>query len=238
VSVAYFIRHGKASAFASTDYDQLSPPGVEHSEQLGEWLARQHLDVSAVFLGPRRRHAQTHEAVTRVLATHGLSLPAPTVLPELDEHDGLAVVFKLLPMLAADDPPLRAVVEATVRGERPSADDVLAAFKRVTRRWVRGEIGHEEVEPWNVFRARVARGLPRIAEIGRGKTALVFTSAGVVASAVADALGITEEEKVLALSWSLYNGSITELDFAGDRWGLRTFNTTPHLRDKSLITSV
>jgi broad specificity phosphatase PhoE len=194
--------------------------------------------VSAVFLGPRRRHAQTHEAVTRVLATHGLSLPAPTVLPELDEHDGLAVVFKLLPMLAADDPTLRAVVEATVRGERPSADDVLAAFKRVTRRWVRGEIGHEEVEPWDVFRARVARGLPRIAAIGRGKTALVFTSAGVVASAVADALGITEEEKVLALSWSLYNSSITELDFAGDRWGLRTFNTTPHLRDKSLMTWV
>jgi broad specificity phosphatase PhoE len=238
VSVAYFIRHGKASAFASTDYDQLSPPGVEQSEQLGEWLAQQHLDVSAVFLGPRRRHAQTHEAVVRVLATHGQSLPDPAILPELDEHDGLAVVFKLLPMLAHDDPTLRAVVEATVRGERPSADDVLAAFKRVTRRWVRGEIGHEEVEPWDVFRARVARGLPRIAEIGRGKTALVFTSAGVVASAVADALGITEEEKVLALSWSLYNSSITELDFAGDRWGLRTFNTTPHLRDKNLVTSV
>jgi broad specificity phosphatase PhoE len=238
MSIALFIRHGKASAFASTDYDQLSPPGVAQSEQLGEWLSQQQLDVSAVFLGPRRRHAQTLEAVTRVLATHGLSLPAATMLPELDEHDGLAVVFKLLPALAAEDPTLRSIVEATVRGERPSPDDVLAAFKRVTRRWVRGEIGHDEVEPWGVFRARVARGLPRIAEIGRGKTALVFTSAGVVASAVADALGITEEEKVLALSWSLYNGSITELDFAGDRWGLRTFNTTPHLRDKNLITSV
>jgi broad specificity phosphatase PhoE len=238
VSVALFIRHGKASAFASTDYDQLSPPGVEQSEQLGEWLAEQRLAVDAVFLGPRRRHAQTLEAVTRVLGTRGLSLPDPTMLPELDEHDGLAVVFKLLPALAADDPTLRAIVEATVRGEKPSPDDVLAAFKRVTRRWVRGEIGHDDVEPWNVFRARIARALPRIAEIGRGKTALVFTSAGAVASAVADALGITEEERVLALSWSLYNGSITELDFAGNRWGLRTFNNTPHLRDKRLVTSV
>jgi broad specificity phosphatase PhoE len=238
VSVALFIRHGKASAFASTDYDQLSPPGVEQSEQLGEWLAEQRLDVHAVFLGPRRRHAQTHEAVTRVLAARGLSLPYPTTLPELDEHDGLAVVFKLLPALATEDPTLRSIVEATVRGEKPAPDEVLAAFKRVTRRWVRGEIGHDDVEPWSVFRARIARALPRIAEIGRGKTALVFTSAGVVASAVAQALDITEEEKVLALSWSLYNGSITELDFAGDRWGLRTFNTTPHLRDKRLITSV
>jgi broad specificity phosphatase PhoE len=238
VSVALFIRHGKASAFASTDYDQLSPPGVEQSEQLGEWLVEQRLAVDAVFLGPRRRHAQTHEAVTRVLGTRGVSLPDPVVLPDLDEHDGLAVVFKMLPSLAAEDPALRSIVEATVRGEKPSPDDVLAAFKRVTRRWVRGEIGHDEVEPWSTFRARIARALPRIAHIGRGKTALVFTSAGAVASAVAEALGVAEEERVLALSWSLYNGSITELDFAGDRWGLRTFNTTPHLRDKRLITSV
>jgi broad specificity phosphatase PhoE len=237
VSVALFIRHGKASAFAATDYDQLSPPGVEQSEQLGEWLARQKLPVDAVFLGPRRRHAQTHEAVTRVLATHAMSLPAPTMLPELDEHDGLAVVYKLLPQLAAGDPALRSIVEATVKGVPPSPDDVLAAFKRVTRRWVRGEVGHDDVEPWGTFRARVARALPKIAAIGRGKTALVFTSAGAVASAVADALGVAEEEKVLALSWALYNGSITELDFADDRWGLRTFNTTAHL-DRRLVTSV
>ena len=237
MSVAYFIRHGKASAFAATDYDQLSPPGVEQSEQLGEWLAKQKLPVDAVFLGPRKRHAQTHEAVTRVLATHGLSLPPPVMLPELDEHDGLAVVYKLLPQLATDDPALRSIVEATVKGVPPSPDDVLAAFKRVTRRWVRGEVGHDDVEPWTTFRARIARALPRIAAIGRGKTALVFTSAGAVASAVADALGVVEEEKVLALSWSLYNGSITELDFADDRWGLRTFNTTAHL-DRRLVTSV
>jgi hypothetical protein len=30
---------------------------------------------------------------------------------------------------------------------------------------------------------------------------------------------------------------MTELDFTGDRWGLRTFNATPHLEQR-LITSV
>ncbi len=236
VSVALFIRHGKASAFAG-DYDQLSPPGVEQSEQLGQWLARDKLRVDAVFLGPRKRHAQTHEAVVRVLATHGLSLPEPRMLPELDEHDGLSVVYKLLPELASGDPALKAIVEATVKGVPPSSDDVLAAFKRVTRRWVRGEVGHSEVEPWSAFRARVGRALPQIAAIGRGKTALVFTSAGAVASAVAEAMGVSEEEKVLALSWSLYNGSVTELDFADGRWGLRSFNGTAHL-ERRLVTSV
>ena len=32
--------------------------------------------------------------------------------------------------------------------------------------------------------------------------------------------------------------SMTELDFTGERWGLRTFNATPHLRDKRLVTPV
>ncbi len=237
MSVALFIRHGKASAF-STDYDQLSEPGFEQSERLGEWLADQRLDVHAVFVGPRKRQAQTHEVVARVLSERGAALPAPVVLPELDEHAGLALVFKLLPLLAAEDPALRVIVEATVRGEPPSPDDVLAAFKRITRRWVRGEVGHDEVEPWSAFRARVARAMGRIASIGRGKAALVFTSAGAIASAAAESLAIRDEERVLDLSWSLYNSSVTELDFANERWGLRTFNVTSHLRDRRLVTSV
>jgi len=239
VSIALFIRHGKASAFgSSTDYDQLSPPGVEQSEKLGEWLAQQGLSVDAVFVGPRKRHAQTLAAVVRVLSARGLALPEATLIPELDEHDGLSLVFKTLPALAADDPALRAIVEAMARGEQPSADDVLGAFKRVTRRWVTGEIGHSDVESWSDFRARVARAMVRIAAIGRGKTALVFTSAGAVASAVADTLGVRDEQRVLDLSWALYNGSVTELDFTEDRWGLRSFNTTGHLVDKRLVTSV
>jgi broad specificity phosphatase PhoE len=239
VSVALFVRHGKASAFSSsTDYDQLSAPGVEQSELLGAWLADERIPADAVFVGPRKRHEQTYACVTRVLATRGLRLPEPVMLPELDEHDGIALVFKVLPTLAAEDEELGAIVSSMARSGQPSPDDVLAAFKRITRRWVRGEIGHDDVESWGAFRARVARAMDRIAALGRGKTALVFTSAGAVAAATAESLGVRDEEKVLDLSWSLYNGSITELDFTGERWGLRSFNATPHLRDRRLVTSV
>ncbi|HEY8087277.1 MAG TPA: histidine phosphatase family protein, partial [Polyangiaceae bacterium] len=232
MSVALFIRHGKASAFSSsTDYDQLSPPGVEQSELLGTWLADEKVPADAVFVGPRKRHEQTYASVTRVLATRGVRLPEPVLLPDLDEHDGIALVFKVLPAVAAEDPELRDVVESIARNGKPSADDVLAAFKRLTRRWVRGEIGHPEVESWTAFRERVARAMDRIATVGRGRTALVFTSAGAVAAATAHSLGIADEERVLDLSWSLYNASVTELDFTGERWGMRTFNATPHLRD-------
>jgi broad specificity phosphatase PhoE len=239
VSVAYFVRHGKASAFSSsTDYDQLSPPGVEQSELLGAWLADEGLRFDGVFVGPRKRHEQTYACVTRVLATRGLRIPEPTLLPELDEHDGISLVFRMLPALAASDPELADIAEAIAKAGKPSADHVLAAFKRITRRWVRGEVGHDEVEPWKAFRARVSRALEKIAAVGRGKTALVFTSAGAAAAATADALAVTDEERVLDLSWSLYNGSLTELDFTGERWGLRSFNGTPHLRDRRLVTSV
>jgi broad specificity phosphatase PhoE len=239
VSIALFIRHGKASAFgSSTDYDQLSAPGVEQSEKLGEWLAQQGLSVDAVFVGPRKRHAQTHAAVIRVLSSRGLGLPEPTLLPELDEHAGLALVLKTLPALAADDPGLRAVVETMARGEQPAPDDLLGAFRRITRRWVLGEVGHADVESWGAFRSRVARGMVRITALGSGKTALVFTSAGAVASAVAGALDLRDETRVLDLSWALYNGSVSELDFTGDRWGLRSFNSTGHLGGGRLITSV
>jgi broad specificity phosphatase PhoE len=239
VSIALFIRHGKASAFgSSTDYDQLSPSGVEQSEKLGEWLAQQGLSVDAVFVGPRKRHAQTLAAVVGVLSARGLGVPEATLLSELDEHDGMSLVFKTLPQLAADDPGLRAVVETMARGEQPSPDDVLGAFKRITRRWVLGEVGHSEVESWADFRARVGRAMVRIGAVGRGKTALVFTSAGAVASAVADALALRDEQRVLDLSWALYNGSVTELDFTENRWGLRSFNSTAHLGDKRLVTSV
>jgi broad specificity phosphatase PhoE len=239
VSVALFIRHGKASAFGSPmDYDQLSPPGVEQAERLGQWLVDRAGKFDAVFVGPRKRHAQTLDGVQQVFAARGTPLPVATLVPELDEHDGMSLVFKLLPELAAADPLLRGIVEATARGERPAPSEVLSAFKRVTRRWVVGEIGHPEVESWSVFRSRIREAMRRVASIGRGKRALVFTSAGAVASAAAQALDLVDEQRVLDLSWALYNGSVSELEFREDTWGLRTFNGTAHLTDERMLTAV
>jgi broad specificity phosphatase PhoE len=280
MSVALFLRHGKASAFnSSAGYDELSPPGVEQSERFGGWLAGngpdgrspaspepgRNLDgrspaspepgrnlggrspalrepgrdlIDAVFVGPRKRHAQTLAAVDGVLVARGLALPAPVVMPELDEHDGISLVFKLLPSLGAEDPQLAEIVTTMARGESPAPDAVLSAFRRITRRWVRGEIGHPDVEAWSAFRARVARALDRIASIGEGKRALVVTSAGTVAAATAEVLDVRDEERVLDLSFALYNASLTELDFSSRGWGLRVFNSTAHLNDRRLVTGV
>jgi broad specificity phosphatase PhoE len=235
--VAFFLRHGQASAFGA-DYDELSPVGIEQSELLGAWLVDAGISIDSVFVGPRKRHVQTLKAAARALSTRAVRLPGPVVVPELDEHDGVSLIHKLLPTLSAHDPKLRAIADSVARGESPSPADLLDAFKRLTRRWVRGEIHHDEVEPWGAFRARVGAALERVARTERGKKALVVTSGGVVASAVAHALGVGDDEKVLDMSWAAYNASLTELAFGAGRWGLRSFNTTPHLHEPRLLTRV
>jgi broad specificity phosphatase PhoE len=240
MSTLLLVRHGKASAFAQ-DYDQLSPVGAEQSRLLAEhWAgadATSAVVFDAVFVGPRKRQAQTHDAVRAVYAERGLAWPEPVVLSELDEHDGFNVVFRALPDLAAADAVLAALVEKMSRGERPTNEDALEAFRRVVRRWVRGEVDHPDVEPWRVFRARVVAALGKMGAVGKKKKIVAFTSAGAIAAAVGHALGVTDDEKVLELSWALFNGSVTELNFSSTGFGLLRFNATHHLAG-DLVTSV
>jgi broad specificity phosphatase PhoE len=232
VSTLVLVRHGKASPLAA-DYDDLSEIGREQSRLLGEEWAAMGTRFDAVYVGPRRRHAQTLEAARAAfVAKGGEPWPDPAMLPELDEHHGMAIVMRALPTMPGEVP------EAMKRGETPSLQDVLSMFKTITRKWVRGEVSHDEVEAWTAFRARVERGVAAMtAGIGRGKTVVAFTSAGAVAAAIGNVLGVSDE-KVLELSWSLHNGAVSEIAFTEAGWGMRTFNATPHLRSPRLLTSV
>ena len=242
MSVLVLVRHGKASAFSRTDYDQLSEPGFEQARLLGAYWAERRLVADRVYVGPRRRHVETHRTAMGVLREAGIAWPEPVPLAELDEHDGLNVVFRLLPAASRDDALLRPIADAMARGETPTHDDALLAFRRVMRRWVRGELAggeeHDGIERWATFRARVTRGLTAMTkDVGRGKTLVAFTSAGAACAAVGHVLGISDE-KVLDLSWAMHNAAYHELAFSDGDWGLRAFNATPHLRDERLITAV
>jgi broad specificity phosphatase PhoE len=164
------------------------------------------------------------------------------VIPELDEHDAVTLVAQLLPNLSADDESIAAIMAAVARGAIPSEDDILAAFRSVARRWVEGTLPMVGVEPWSAFRARIGRGLERVAQAAaarapgaRRPTVLVFTSAGVIAAAVGAALDLRDEKSV-NLSVASLNASLTELDFEDGAWSLRSFNSTPHLHQSRLFT--
>jgi broad specificity phosphatase PhoE len=238
VSTLVLVRHGKASAFSPNDYDALSEPGFAQSRQLGEHWAALETKFDRVYIGPRKRHRQTHDTVLEVLHQNGRSLPEPTMLPELDEHQGIQLMFALLPRLAKDDPTLMKVVQAMSKGDRPEPRDVLGAFRTMTRRWARGELNHEDVETWADFRKRATRALTLMTnEAAKGERVVAFTSGGAVAAMVGHVLDL-DDARVLDLSWSLHNGSLTEVAFSSEGMGLLSFNGTPHLRDPALVTSV
>lgn len=248
MGLLYLIRHGQASADGE-DYDRLSPLGVEQGRVLGEFWAGRGLTFDRVFVGPRRRHRGTHDAVAEVYRRRGLPWPEPELLPELDEHHGQKIFESYLARLLPSE---------------PSRERFLAMYMEQNRQWVRGEIETPpELEPWAAFRTRVAAGLAKLTSGGppfqksgpedrgpRGRNVATFTSGGAVATAVGQALGL-DDEKIIELSWRVRNAAVSELLFSSSggaapsdsrrpasRLTLHTFNTIPHLTEPRLLTYI
>src|SRR4028118_1328530 len=96
MSTLILVRHGQAS-FGANDYDQLSALGMEQALALCRGLARRGLRFDRVYVGPLRRHEQTHGAVAEAYQALGLAWPEPSRVPELDEHHGMLVMERVLP---------------------------------------------------------------------------------------------------------------------------------------------
>lgn len=236
MSLLIFVRHGQAS-FGGPAYDQLSALGQEQARALGHRCAAQELRLDRVYVGPLRRHRQTHDAAAAAYREHGLSWPDPVLLPQLDEHHGMAVLEQRLPMLIEHDSSVRNMVERHQAGDQESSRAYLKLFQQTTQQWARGELAVADLEPWSAFRERVVVATQQImAENGGGKTVAAFTSGGVVAAAVGLALNL-HDEQIMALSWVVRNASSTEFLFSAGRWSLHTFNATP-FDNANLLTYV
>jgi broad specificity phosphatase PhoE len=202
---------------------------VEQSRLLGEHWAERGVRAARALVGPRRRHRQTHDAVAAAYAARGVAWPEAEDVPELDEHHGPRVVEAVLRAAAADapdgadGPTLAAGAGVLDRDERLRR--YLVEYARVTRLWARGEVGAPGVEPFGDFRARVERGLRRIAAEAAGAdgVTVLFTSGGPVGVAVGLALGLGDEQ-TLELSWAVSNASVSEFAHDGGRLALAVFN--------------
>jgi phosphohistidine phosphatase SixA len=102
MSTLFLVRHGQASFFGA-DYDRLSELGTTHSRLLGEHWARRGFEPDAVWVGPRRRHRQTYEAVRTAFAAQERPLPDPVALGELDEYTAVELLKWVIPDLVALD---------------------------------------------------------------------------------------------------------------------------------------
>ncbi len=229
MSTLLLIRHGQAS-LGEDDYDRLSPLGEQQGRSLGQYLAQIGRGFDRVFVGPRRRHRQTHEAAAEAVADAGLPFPEPEHLGSFDEHQCPEVLAHHRQDLAT---------RLGLNGNSDDLQSYLKLFRQGSLMWVRGELETpNHLEDWNAFRRRIRDDLEDIRQrVTEPKARVaVFTSGGAVAAAVGIALGL-DDEKIIELSWSIRNGSLTELHFSKRGLGLAGFNAVP-FRDPALLTYV
>ncbi|WP_371406061.1 histidine phosphatase family protein [Kribbella sp. NBC_00662] len=165
MAVVYLIRHAQAS-FGARDYDKLSSLGERQAARLGETLSDVKPDL--VVSGSMRRHEQT--------AT--LAGFTPEVDKGYDEFDHEQVIvahkpaYRVRPVMLAD-------LARTGNPKRAFQD----MFTAATQRWIDGGEGY--TESFAEFCGRSEAAVRRTAErLGKGGTALVFTSGGPIAAVV------------------------------------------------------
>lgn len=223
------VRHGQASAI-SGDYDQLSELGREQSRLLGDHFQRFAVSPDRVLVGPRRRHAQTHEAA------RAHDWRDPERVEALDEHHAVQLLVALGPALGARDDELGRVAREAFGADHGSMRKALTrVFAAIIPAWARGEVVHPDVEPFDVFRERI-RGFVGSLRDAEGTT-VAFTSGGAISAIVAEVHGLSVEQ-LLDVMWHVKNASITELALRDGRLTIASMNATPHLGEPRLLTGV
>jgi broad specificity phosphatase PhoE len=237
MSTLTLVRHAQASLFAD-NYDVLSPLGETQARLLGDFWARRQIVFDEVHCGPRTRQRQTAEIAGSAYIQAGKNWPEPVVLAELDEYDLGGLLRDLAPHLALRDASFAALFENFKQDENgPNrARSFWQMFEALTTHWATASAPLVGMESYPAFRDRVQRGLRLVMQKpGSGRRVAVFTSGGVIGTAVRLALA-APDRKAMEVNWRVRNCSLTEFVFTKDRFSLDSFNTLPHLEDLALWT--
>ena len=168
----------------------------------------------------------------------GIPWPAPTMLPELDEHQAdrlIKVGIEDIKRQHAHIGPLHAAYLAA-ESPRDLHRSFQLMFEPVVMLWVQEKVAADGVESWPQFRERVREGLARItASERRGRNVAAFTSVGAITVSVQIATGCADRA-AFDMGWRVRNCSITDFVFSQNRLTLDGFNAFPHLEDSSMWT--
>jgi broad specificity phosphatase PhoE len=219
------IRHGQAS-FGSDDYDRLSPIGFEQAALVGKALHNEARLPDHAWAGTLRRQIET--ARTALAASDTTEAAA-----DIERHRSDAsfneystnIVWAYQPFLAERDATFKDP-EGAWRHDRKLFQQALSQALEL---WTDG-VDCGALESWESFSGRVGAGLTN-AVAGRGfdETIAIFTSGGVIATSVGRILGLAPMRS-LALSWRIYNASISEIHYGRSGFTLIGFNNVSHLR--------
>lgn len=173
MAVIYLIRHAQAS-FGARDYDKLSEQGERQAVVLGQALAARGVRPDLVVTGSMKRHLRTAH-----LALEAAGLPDRAEVDEgFDEFDHEQVIVAHKPAYRR-----RTVMLADLARTGNPQRAFQQMFSAATERWVREEDGY--TESFKSFGDRVEAAVRRTAGgLGKGGTAVVFTSGGPITSVV------------------------------------------------------
>ncbi len=204
----FLVRHAQAS-FGQSNYDQLSDLGAVQARELGKHLHQAAIPFEAVYCGQLRRHGQTLEGIL----SSGIALPAPSLIPALNEYDA--------------DSLLQALGEST----GVDTQNVASHFRQLRmalRAWMQGELTPTGMPTFVDFQEGLKDLLKQIQSQHSGRV-LVVSSGGPISCLVASLLG-ADVDATIALNFRLRNASITELAYDVKRHHLISFNEVSHLR--------
>ena len=237
MSTLTLVRHAQASFFAK-NYDELSPLGRTQAQLLGEYFIRRKINFDEIYCGPRVRQKQTAEIVGSVFMQAGRAWPASVERAEFDEYDFARIFHALAPELSRQDAGFADLLACFRRDENgpDRARSFQKMFEALTIHWATTDCAIAGMERFAAFRDRVDCGLRRVMEgHGSGRRVAVFTSGGVIGTAVRLALD-APDRMALEVNWRVRNCSLTEFVFTKDRFTLDSFNALPHLEDPTLWT--
>lgn len=219
------MRHGQAS-FGAEAYDALSELGHDQARAAGAWLFARSEPPNRVWMGPRKRHAETLQG----LLNGAMGSVTPTVSAGLDEFgDGEHVLTAAEHLFGR---PMTGL-------DAPSRREQLVYYDKTMAAWAAGAVELPECPPFHAFRSRVRDwlgGVTAATEHSSGRYELAITSAGVVSAAVCEVLDLPDAQWH-PLVRVIQNASFTEILFSGARRSLLTFNSVAHL-PQSLISSI
>ncbi len=221
MATIYLFRHGQAS-FGSHDYDKLSELGERQAEVLGHYLRDNGIVLDAAYSGDLKRQRKTAK-----LALASQPGPVPHHIDaRFDEVRNDEHVEHLLPRLAKQDPRVQALMD---RGFK-SSKDYQKIIEAVFTHWVSPDCDNTGIQSWQEYSGGANSALAQVMqEQGGGKTVGIFTSGGTIATLVAGVLGI-EGDLIYKFYEPIFNCSMTQLFYNGDKVSLSYFNDCSFLR--------
>ncbi|MEQ9465240.1 MAG: histidine phosphatase family protein [Haliea sp.] len=221
MATLYLFRHGQAS-FGADDYDKLSDLGCRQAEVLGHYLRDHGIELDAAYSGGLLRQRET---AALALASQPRSVPHH-IDKRFDEVRNDEQIKYLVPTVATANPRIQALVDKGLS----SSKDYQKVIEAVFTHWVSPACDEPRIQSWADYSGAVRSALRDVMTVqGSGKTVGVFTSGGTIATIVTQVLGLSGEHAYKFYE-PIFNCSVTQLFYSGDKVSLSYFNDRSFLQ--------